>query len=531
VAGASGGRPHARPPPPTTSSAPGRSPVATPRRPQTLGRVTIVIPAYDGEAHLPRAVASARAQRLADTEIVVVDDGSRDRTADVARALGATVLSQPNAGPAAARNRGVRSSASDYVAFLDVDDEWPEHALETLVAILERDPSLDVALGHVQCFVPGDEGAHYAYGPPFVTYLLGAAVYRRQVFERVGLLDESLREGEDVDWFLRARELGAAVRVAPDVTLHYRRRIGSVTFGRGEQTRTLARMLKRSLDRRRGTAAAAADLPAPSAAAASDLPAPSAAAASDLPAPPAAAASDLPAPPAAAHATRTAAVTAVVVVRNGERYLAQALDSIAAGTVVPAEILVVDGHSTDTTASIAARYESVRLLRQAGLGIAAAYNEGIRGARHDVVAFLSHDDRWSPHKLDRQLTHLQAHPECDCAVARVQHFLEPGETPPRGFRRDLLARQPPAFIMETLVARRRAFERAGTFDTSYTVAEDVDWFARAKDAGVRIDVVDDVLLYKRVHGGNTSLNARENNELLLRAVRASIDRKRTRRQS
>ena len=83
--------------------------------------------------------------------------------------------------------------------------------------------------------------------------------------------------------------------------------------------------------------------------------------------------------------------------------------------------------------------------------------------------------------------------------------------------------------METLVARRSALERVGPFDTSYRVAEDVDWFARARDAGLRIDVVDDVLLHKRVHGGNASLNARENDELLLRAVRASLIRKRARK--
>jgi GT2 family glycosyltransferase len=91
---------------------------------------------------------------------------------------------------------------------------------------------------------------------------------------------------------------------------------------------------------------------------------------------------------------------------------------------------------------------------------------------------------------------------------------------------NLLTERPPAFIMETLVARRRAFERVGVFDTSYHVAEDVDWFARAKDAGLVIEVVGEVLLHKRVHARNASLGAPDNDDLLLRAVRASLLRKR-----
>jgi glycosyltransferase involved in cell wall biosynthesis len=458
------------------------------------GPVAIIIPVLDGEAILPRALESARAQHLGNSTIVVVDDGSRDRTAEIAREQSVTLFRQANAGPAAARNRGLRESSSQYVAFLDADDEWPAGSIDYLVSRLEVEQDVDVALGHVQCFVPSRAGDHEKHGPPFVTFLLGAAVYRRSVFDRVGLLDESLRQGEDVDWFMRARELGVSLRVYPRTTLHYRRRKGSLTFGKGEEAITLARMLKRSIDRRGGMT---------------------------TPNPPL---------PPLEHATPppSAAVSAIVVVRNGERFLAEALDSIVDGTVTPREIVLVDGGSVDATTAIAARYPTVRIVSQTGSGIAAAYNQGIRSARFDTLAFLSHDDRWSARKLEQQLAYLDAHPECDAVVARVQHFLERGELPPPGFRVNLLAEQPPAFIMETLVARRRAFERVGSFDASYTVAEDVDWFSRARDMEVRIDVVENALAFKRIHGDNTSLRALENDALLLRVAHASILRKRSR---
>jgi len=458
-------------------------------------KLSVVIPAYNAAQLVADAVASIRAQGLADMEILLVDDGSTDDTAAVARSLSVSVLAQPdriNRGPAAARNLGIRASSAGYLAFLDVDDEWPPDAIPYLLASLENDRALQVALGHVQCFIcePGDSSAYREHGPPFVTFLLGAAVYRRAVFEHVGLFDEALREGEDVDWFMRAREAAVEIRVHPQTTLHYRRRPGSITYGRGAELRTLARMLERSIARRRAANVGAAESLPPLARASS------------------------------------ASVSVVVAVRNGERYLAEALESILAGELLPSEILVVDGGSTDRSVRIAEAFPSVRVVAQKGSGIANAYNQGIQEARGDLLAFLSYDDRWDSRKLALQIRHMEAHGECDCVVSRVRHFLEPGETPPEGFRRNLLDEDRPAFIMETLLARRRVFERVGGFDPSFTVAEDVDWFARAKDAGVRIDVLPDVLVQKRVHSANTSLNARDNDAQLLRAARASVRRKR-----
>ena len=455
-------------------------------------KLSIIVPVFDGETLLPRAVECARAQAIDDVEIIVVDDGSRDRSADVARSLAVKVIRQGNAGPAAARNRGLRASSSDYVAFLDVDDEWATGAVGYLLANLEHDRAVDVTLGHVQCIVRSEDepSIEREHGPPFVSFLLGAAVYRRAVFERVGPLDESLREGEDVDWFMRARELGVQIKVYPRTTLRYRRRPGSVTYGRAAEGLTLARMLKRSIARRREAEAGPATSLPP------------------------------------LEVAQQGSVTVIVAVRNGERFLAEALGSIVGGEVVPDEILVVDGGSTDATRRIAESFALVKVLAQAGRGIAGAYNQGVRAAQHDLIAFLSHDDRWDSRKLALQILHLDANPACDAVVSKVRHFLEPGETPPSGFRSKLLEEDRPGFIVETLLARRRAFERVGVFDPSFTVAEDVDWFARARDAGLCIDVLPEVLVHKRVHAANTSLNAPENDHQLLRAARAAVKRKR-----
>ncbi len=102
--------------------------------------VSVVIPAYDAGRFVAKAVATALAQTRPVLEVIVVDDGSRDDTAAVARAAGATVISQRNAGPGAARNAGVRAARGSWIAFLDADDAWHPDKLERQWAAHERCP-------------------------------------------------------------------------------------------------------------------------------------------------------------------------------------------------------------------------------------------------------------------------------------------------------------------------------------------------------------------------------------------------------
>jgi len=219
-------------------------------------------------------------------------------------------------------------------------------------------------------------------------------------------------------------------------------------------------------------------------------------------------------------------VTVIIAVRNGERFLADALRSVERQTAPPCEILVIDGHSTDDTTRIANSLPGVAVHEQDGSGIPNAYNCGIRLARGALIAFLSHDDMWTPDKLAVQTNYLRDHPEAMYCIARAKFFLDPGCSVPPSFRPALLEGDHVARIMETLVARREMFDIVGGFDEALRVAEDVDWYARVADAGYPVNVVEKVLLHKRVHGVNSSLTAATHNRNLLTALRASAARKR-----
>jgi glycosyltransferase involved in cell wall biosynthesis len=219
-----------------------------------LPLVSVVIPAYNSAAFLGDALLSVRSQGYAPLEVIVVDDGSTDATPEVVSRLGADLVyvRQPRRGAAAARNRGLAEAHGKVVAFLDADDVWPCGALARQVTRLEA-PAADVVLGRSAFLRVGDEAvsADDGEGSWFVP-LLGSAVFRRAVFDRVGAFDESLQCSEDHDWFLRARELGVGIATTEAVTLLYRVRAGSLTRSPerpyGYQ---LAHVLKRSLDRRR----------------------------------------------------------------------------------------------------------------------------------------------------------------------------------------------------------------------------------------------------------------------------------------
>jgi len=229
--------------------------------------VSVVIPVFNSERFLREAVQSVLAQQYSPIEIIVVDDGSTDNTATVARSLPETVryLHQTNQGPAAARNRGIEQAQGSLIAFADADDLWPPAKLEQQLPYLIKDPKIDIVLGRIQQVLLSEtvDGPTRAqqFAEPAFSVNLGSAVIRKSVFERVGLFDETMRYSEDVDWFMRAREGGAAIGTIDAVTLFYRQHEQNMTRGKSTSELNVLKALKKSLDRRRERDGSAAALP------------------------------------------------------------------------------------------------------------------------------------------------------------------------------------------------------------------------------------------------------------------------------
>lgn len=197
-------------------------------------------------------------------------------------------------------------------------------------------------------------------------------------------------------------------------------------------------------------------------------------------------------------------VSVVITVRNGERYLSAAVTSILEQSTPPAEIVVVDDGSTDDTVGVLTGFgDAVRLVRQSARGAAAGRNRGIAASSGDVLAFLDADDLWTPHSLARRLARLVEADAPDGVFGRTTQFVSPDlpELEARHLR--VGAETVSAPLLGALVIRREVAERVGPFDESLPSAEGVDWVTRARDAGVRLATIDDVVLRRRLHATNT----------------------------
>ena len=218
--------------------------------------------------------------------------------------------------------------------------------------------------------------------------------------------------------------------------------------------------------------------------------------------------------------THPALISVIMAVKDGASYLRQAIESVLGQTYSPLELLVVDGHSSDASVSIAQSYPAVRVLFQPGSGLADAWNLGVQRSCGSYLAFIDSDDLWDASKLALQVRQLLRHPRSGYVVGKVRFFTEAGLPAPPGFRPELLDEPRLARIPGTLLARRAFFEQVGLFDTSYPIAADVDWFSRAQELEAPQEVVE-ILLHKRVHHRNLSSDVTRNNRDLLRIMRRS----------
>lgn len=198
-------------------------------------------------------------------------------------------------------------------------------------------------------------------------------------------------------------------------------------------------------------------------------------------------------------------ISAIVPLYNARAYIRDAIDSILAQTRAADEIIVVDDGSTDGGGDLLAGYDpKVRVVRQANAGAATALNKGIANATGDVLAFLDSDDLWARDKLERQQSVLLANESIDCVFGLIQQFDERvGAGAPR------VLQEPQRGVSRIgLLIRRAAFDRFGLFDESMRIVEFVPWYARASILGLKAEMLDHVVAYRRIHGNNSGIMRR-----------------------
>ncbi|MCR4681974.1 MAG: glycosyltransferase [Clostridiales bacterium] len=190
--------------------------------------VSVVIPVYNCSVYIGKAIESVLSQTQKPLEIIVADDGSDDGSAAVAASFpGVRVVSLPHRGVSAARNGGIAASSGEWIAFLDADDVWHPEKLEKQARYLEEHPGCEMVFCGYRNFtdIPDSELSErqkQIMSAVVPEYLVSACV-KREVFDRYGLFDETLRFGEDTEWIARLRMEGADLSHRLDEIFYYRR--------------------------------------------------------------------------------------------------------------------------------------------------------------------------------------------------------------------------------------------------------------------------------------------------------------------
>lgn len=219
-------------------------------------RISVVLPVRDGDRWLDEALDSLAAQTRPADEVIVVDDGSHDRSRELLDARPwATVIDGPQSGIAAAYRAGVEAVTGDAVGFLAQDDRYAPTALERLAAALDPDPGLAYAYGQVVPFT--DDGQPFPglraerLDRPTLARIPETVLFRRAWLERVGLHDGA-GVAWDMELILRLTEAGAPVVEVPEVVAHKRMRPDSTVHATPAHSDLLS-VVRRSIERRRAT--------------------------------------------------------------------------------------------------------------------------------------------------------------------------------------------------------------------------------------------------------------------------------------
>src|SRR5664280_1531707 len=218
--------------------------------------VSVVIPAFNAEAFVAEAIESVLAQDYEPVEVIVVDDGSTDRTAAVASRYPVTRLTPDNGGQAAARNAGVTAAHGPLVAFLDADDLWLPAKLSTEVAYLSAHPEVGYVLVRMQrVLLPG---APWPPGTPATWFqqpqtgtLPSAGLARRSVLESIGPFDTGFRHGSDTEWQARTADAGIRWTLLPVVLVQYRIHGANDSYDNVGMQREMFDLLRASIVRKR----------------------------------------------------------------------------------------------------------------------------------------------------------------------------------------------------------------------------------------------------------------------------------------
>lgn len=422
--------------------------------------ISVIIPCKNGTNYLKEAIDSVKRQKM-NTEIIVVDDGSTDGTAHLAKQCGARVYSIAHSGLSAARNVGLKNAKGGFILFLDHDDVMSDNALKTLYDELVSDDAFDYTQGKLLDFIspelPQNEKAKLK--PRKESYgglLTGAFLFRKSVFEAIGGFDESLQTGQGVDFLLRCDNTngGGGLRLK-SLILSQRCADSTPQIWAGQCKAKKTKTTPQSSAQKSWQ-----------------------------------------------KSQNNLLISIIIPVKNGENYIKEAIDSIK-NQEVETQIIVVDDGSTDNTADIAQNLGCIVIKHECNKGQVIAKNTALRyidsNGGGEFVMFCDHDDLLTPNALQTMLKEFEIDDELMAVLAKSKDFVSP-EIPQETQEKTLIKKEPYfGRIGSCALIKRQVFEIIGLFDEQVMAGEAIEWHSKMEKHNLKIKKLDFVSTLRRIH--------------------------------
>jgi glycosyltransferase involved in cell wall biosynthesis len=220
--------------------------------------ISVIMPVYNGEKYLKEAIDSILDQSYKSFEIILIDDGSNDSTAEIAKTYKEDLiyLYQENKGIAASRNRGISEAKGEYISFLDADNIWIQNKLQKQKEKLFADSSIDMIFGMIEHFYSPDTDEIFRRSvrcpsEPLQGIDTNTVLIKRSTFLQVGLFSTNYKIGEFIEWHARAQENGFKEYCIPEVLLRRRIHHNNYTLINKDVKNDYARIIKDMLIRRK----------------------------------------------------------------------------------------------------------------------------------------------------------------------------------------------------------------------------------------------------------------------------------------
>lgn len=221
-------------------------------------------------------------------------------------------------------------------------------------------------------------------------------------------------------------------------------------------------------------------------------------------------------------------ISVLIPAYNAENYIAEAINSVLRQTHRAFEIIVVDDGSIDETRRVVESFSSaIRYFHQENCGAGRTRNRCVELASGKFLAFLDADDVWLPDKLELQMREFEREGSLDVVFGMVRQVFQRNWE--QRFSEETVAEWEllKGYSQGTMLIKRDSFLKVGTFPEKNTVGEFIDWFLRARETGLKMKLLPDLVMLRRIHQTNVGIRRRAEVKSYVRILKESIDRRRT----